>query len=483
MTQQVILVDDDPVQRRLLESHVSRMGYRTITCDNGQAALDALRIALPDRRPAAMVLDLAMPGIGGMEVMEEMRRAGLDVPVVVQTATGGIETAVAAMRAGAFDFVVKPAAPERLRQIIERAVRSRRSPAAAVTSAKRLATIDFAEAGAAMRPILSRAGRAAASTAPLLIEGETGVGKEWLAEAVRLAGPRAAAPFVTINCGALPASLAESILFGHAKGAFTDASERRIGRFAAADGGTLFLDEIGELPLDIQAKLLRVLQNGEIDPIGGSPARVDVRVVSATNRMLETEVAAGRFREDLLYRLNVLSVRIPPLRERRDEIVPLALRFLDELGRTERPGRVSTIASDALRALEAFDWPGNIRQLQNAVHRAVVMAEGDKLGIEDFPQVGPSPVERSALPPIAAPEPICQSTEVRTASEPAVPALEAFDAAGQIRRADAVEADLIRLAVLRYGGHLSEVARRLGIGRSTLYRKMREYGFQPAEAE
>ncbi|GGD95195.1 sigma-54-dependent Fis family transcriptional regulator [Aureimonas endophytica] len=474
MTQQLLLVDDDPVQRRLLEAQVARMGYRSISCEGGRAALDALRMAAPGRLPAAMVLDLSMPDMDGVAVMAEMRRAGLDVPVVVQTAKGSVDTAVEAMRAGAFDFVVKPVSPERLRATLEDAVRlsqARRRRARAERDASPAARLEAASE--AMAPVIFQAKRAAASQIPILLEGETGVGKEWLAAAILAAGPRAAKPFVAVNCGALPAALAESILFGHAKGAFTDASERRPGKFLEADGGTLFLDEIGELPLDIQAKLLRVVQDGRIDPVGGQGGtQTDVRILSATNRDLEKDVAAGRFREDLYFRLNVLAIRVPPLRERREEIIPLARGFLAEFSASDRPGETLAFAADALHLLQNFDWPGNIRQLENAIHRAVVLAEGPELGAADFPQIV---AQMPALPMPEAPRPI--DTPLPDASE-AAPPVRLLGEDGEIRSLEAIEADLIRFAILRYGGRLSEVARRLGIGRSTLYRKLQQYGLE-----
>lgn len=478
MTQQILLVDDDPVQRRLLEAHVARMGYRALAYGDGKAALEALSLAGPGRLPAAMVLDLAMPGLSGVEVMAEMRRVGFDVPIVVQTAKGSIDTAVEAMRAGAFDFVVKPASPEKLQATIERAVRlslaHRRRLRSAPPAAGRMR---LEASSAAMRAVIAQAERAAPSTIPILIEGETGAGKEWLANAIRAAGSRAARPFVAVNCGALPVALAESILFGHAKGAFTDASQRRAGKFVEADGGTLFLDEIGELSLDIQAKLLRVLQNGEVDPVGGGgPVPTDVRILSATNKDLEREVAAGRFREDLYFRLNVLSIRVPPLRERREEIVPLALRFLAEIAAAERADGGLSFASEALALLERFDWPGNVRQLENAVHRAVVLAEGDELTVCDFPQIALRRRMEPAQDAIEQPGPAALPRAAGPGEAgPLAPILDIFDGNGDVRELEAVEADLVRMAILRYGGRMSEVARRLGISRSTLYRKLRQY--------
>ena len=487
MTRHVLVIDDDPVQRRLIEANVTRMGHIPVLRDSGAGGLEALRQDA-DRRIAAVVLDLVMPVTGGLEVLAEMRRLGHLVPVVVQTARSGIDTVVEAMRAGAFDFVVKPASPDKLQQVIARAIRmhdsqSRKTRPAVPVAAEGLA----ARTGAAMQPVLALAERAAASTIPLLIEGETGVGKEWLAEAIRAAGPRAKAPLVVVNCGALPSQLVESILFGHEKGAFTDATERHAGKFLDADGGTLFLDEIGELPIDVQVKLLRVLQSGEIDPVGGRrTVRTDVRIIAATNRNLSDDAAAGRFREDLYYRLNVLPIRVPPLRQRRDEIDHLAGQFLLRFAAAEPASPARGFTAAALSLLRRYDWPGNIRQLENAIHRAVVLADRPILGIEDFPQIAAfvpgeriifaGEAEAQAHPVPAVPEAI----EWLPANTSRM--LPAFDADGELRTADAVEADLLRLAVEHYDGRMSEIARRLGIGRSTLYRKMRVYGIAVAEA-
>ena len=505
MTDIVLIVDDDPIQRRLLDAHVARMGLRPLHCDGGRAALDALG-GRQGGQIAAVVLDLMMPDKSGMEVMAEMRRSRYDVPIVVQTAKGSIDTVVEAMRAGAFDFVVKPVAPERLRDTLANAVRMH----AAARPKRGNSRISVEGASPVMRPVLQIAAKAALSNIPILVEGETGAGKEWLARAIRSAGERASKPFVAVNCGALPADLVESILFGHAKGAFTDASTEHRGKFVEADGGTLFLDEIGELAPPAQVKLLRVLQEGEIDPVGAkAPLRVDVRIISATNRSLAEAVAAGRFREDLYYRLNAVEIRMPALRERRAEIRGLAAQILARLRDVETRSPVSGIDDEALALLEAYDWPGNIRQLENTLHRAVVLSENETLGLGDFAHVEAlmavgalhsEPSDRGserALVRTLAPAP---NGHMMSASGPVAarhdermvglrpgqageqngdpvgePEFPLRDSEGEVRRMVDVEADLIRLAVLQYDGRMSEIARRLGIGRSTLYRKMREY--------
>ncbi|NDW05883.1 sigma-54-dependent transcriptional regulator [Jiella pacifica] len=496
MTEIVLIVDDDPIQRRLLDAHVARMGLRPLHCDGGRAALDALG-GRNGGQIAAVVLDLMMPDKSGMEVMAEMRRNRFDVPIVVQTAKGSIDTVVEAMRAGAFDFVVKPVSPERFRETLANAVKMH----TAARPKRGPSTLSPEGASEVMRPVLLTAAKAARSTIPMLLEGETGVGKEWLARAIRGSSDRSSKPFVAVNCGALPADLVESILFGHAKGAFTDATAEHRGKFAEADGGTLFLDEISELAPLAQVKLLRVLQEGEIDPIGAkTSARVDVRVISATNRSLAEAVEAGRFREDLYYRLNAVEITMPPLRERRSEIEGLVERFLARLATIEKRAGAMAIDAEALALLEAYDWPGNIRQLENSLHRAVVLSERDVLGVADFRQIEALMAAGSAGSPAAAkangadvgrsfhrPAPQrATSFDAVAASRddippqlrrelPFSPEFPLRDGEGQVRRLVDVEADLIRLAVAQYDGRMSEIARRLGIGRSTLYRKMREY--------
>lgn len=486
MSADILVVDDDPVQLRLVEAQLTRMGHRARTADGGARALDILR-STAGRDIAAVVLDLGMPGIGGLDVLAALRRDGRDLPVVVQTARGGVETVVEAMRAGAFDFVVKPVSPEKLRATIGHALKlfAARRPKRGRTEPSMTGALDGTPSPA-MASAITVARRAAGSAIPVLIEGETGVGKEWLASAIQASGPRAKAPFVTVNCGALPAQLVESILFGHEKGAFTDATERRTGRFLEAAGGTLFLDEIGELPPEAQVKLLRVLQTGEVDAVGSrAPVHADVRILSATNRDLAADVRAGRFREDLYYRLNVLSIRIPPLRERRREIDSLASTLLQRFATLEGVAPVPRLSADARRLLLAYDWPGNIRQLENVLHRAIVVAEGPVLRAGDFPQIAPFVTGEDASGGTEGDEPDAfgPSIEVEIyegadAPEPDPDALSAFDAAGNLRTLEAVEADVIRLAMRRYDGRMSEIARRLGIGRSTLYRKVRDYGIE-----
>ena len=328
---QILIVDDDPVQRRLLEGMATRFGYEVMTADGGDAAIAAL--TAPTAQIDCVVLDLVMPDLDGYGVLARMREMALSVPVIVQTAHGGIDTVVSAMRAGAVDFVVKPVGAERLQVSLRNAL----STSALETEFQRLkrsrsGTLTFKDIvtrNARMQAVLRTAEKATTSLIPVLIAGESGVGKELIARAIHGSGERRSKPFVAVNCGALPENLVESVLFGHEKGAFTGATEKHSGKFLEASGGTLFLDEIGELPLAAQVKLLRAIQEGQVDPVGArKPVKVDVRIVSATNRDLIADVKSGRFREDLFYRLHVFPITVPPLRERPEDIPDLVRHFL-----------------------------------------------------------------------------------------------------------------------------------------------------------
>jgi DNA-binding NtrC family response regulator len=331
--------------------------------------------------------------------------------------------------------------------------------------------------------------RAAASGIPVLIEGESGVGKELIARAIQGESERRSRPFVVVNCGAIPENLVESILFGHERGSFTGAVEKRIGKFQEADGGTLFLDEIGELPLDAQVKLLRALQDGEIDPVGArKPIRVNFRLISATNRDMIQLVRTGKFREDLYYRLNVFPISVPPMRHRLEDVPELARHFLARFA-AEEGRRVNAISTQALDLLARYAWPGNVRQLENAMFRAVVLSDGYELTVNEFPQIATQVAGFNAAvattPARAAAHPVLPPA-VMLGAERTVPqtiaggngalGIQAITDQGEIRSLEAMEADMIRLALGRYRGHMTEVAKRLGIGRSTLYRKMREFG-------
>src|ERR1700761_4950589 len=398
MAARVLIADDDAVQRRLVENMVQKCGYEALIAEGGDAAVAMLTAAEgPDID--AVVLDLVMPGLDGMGVLAKIREAGLNIPVIVQTAHGGIDNVVSAMRAGAVDFVVKPVGFERLQVSLRNALNASamKGELQRIRHSRegKLTFSDIVTRSESMSGVLRTAQKAASSTIPVLIEGESGVGKELFARAIHGSGERKAKPFVAVNCGAIPDNLVESILFGHEKGAFTGATERHAGKFVEASGGTLFLDEVSELPLAAQVKLLRALQEGMVEAVGGrKPVKVDVRIVSATNRKLLDLVKNGQFREDLFYRLHVLPLTIPPLRHRREDIPHLLRHFLARFCAEEnRP--ITGISGEAMARLSQLDWPGNIRQLENAVYRAVVMSEGDQLGLADFPQV---PAHSPAVP-------------------------------------------------------------------------------------
>jgi len=486
MAQTILIVDDDPVQRRLLEAAISRSGMTVITAPGGGPALDLVN-GPRGEQIALILLDLIMPDIDGLEVLAKVRVGHPDLPVIVLTAKGGIDSAVEAMRAGANDFLVKPASPERIAVSIRNQLKigtlSGEVSRLKKKTDNRLVFDDLIGTSEQMKQVFRLGQRAAQSTIPILIEGESGVGKELIARAIQGSSDRAGKPFVAVNCGAIPENLIESILFGHEKGAFTGASERHLGKFQEADGGTLFLDEIGELRLDMQVKLLRALQEGEVDSVGGKrPVKVDARIISATNRDLTELTREGHFREDLFYRLNVFPIFIPPLRDRRDDIPALARHFITRFA-IEEHKPVAGLTSEAADLLDRYSWPGNVRQLENTIFRAVVLCDGSLLDSCDFPQIAAAMgVEAKPRRPGAVAD--VQAMEA-AAFAPALPispySLSLTDGGGHMRKMDELESEIVRLAISRYDGHMSEVARRLGIGRSTLYRKLKEFGLEEAD--
>jgi DNA-binding NtrC family response regulator len=334
-----------------------------------------------------------------------------------------------------------------------------------------------------MKQVFRLGVRAAQSEIPVLIEGESGAGKELIARAIQGTSARAGKPFVTVNCGAIPENLIESILFGHEKGSFTGANDKHLGKFQEADGGTLFLDEIGELRLDMQVKLLRALQENEVDPVGSKrPVKVDVRIIAATNRDLGTMARDGSFREDLYYRLNVFPVLVPSLRDRTGDIAPLARHFIERFAAEENKV-VSGLTPQASQLLETFNWPGNVRQLENTIFRAVVLCDGATLDVCDFPQIAAAMGVESVQRQNVAGSPAHGDYGAPAPPAASAYALNATDASGHIRKFEEMESEIIRMAIARYDGHMSEVARRLGIGRSTLYRKLKEFGLEGNVAE
>ena len=494
MSQTVLIVDDDPVQRRILEEIIKKSGYATLSAESGQKAVDILT-GERGSQISLMILDLVMPDLDGMGVLERIKPEFSNLPIIVQTAHGGIDTVVSAMRAGADDFVVKPVSPERLQVSIKNALKANALIGEITRIKNKTGGVftfeDMIARSASMNNVIRLGERAAKSNIPILIEGQSGVGKEVVARAIQGCSDRKGKPFVSVNCGALPENLVESILFGHEKGSFTGASQKHMGKFQEASGGTLFLDEVGELAPHVQVKLLRALQEGEIDPVGAKkPVKVDIRLISATNRNMIDMVTQGEFREDLYYRLNVFPIFVPPLTERKEDIAPLVNHFITRFS-IEEGRKISAISEQALELLCTYQWPGNVRQLENTIFRAIVLCDSDCLNISEFPQIAalvdgfdvevpaaPQPVEEKQPegPAIIGGDlPAILPTHTANGSSLGIPAtLED----GHIRRLDEIEADMIRLALERYRGHMSQVARKLGIGRSTLYRKVRDMGLE-----
>ncbi|MFZ5720562.1 MAG: sigma-54-dependent transcriptional regulator [Pseudomonadota bacterium] len=473
MAKTVLVVDDDPTQRRLIQAVLERDGFAVAHAQGGDEAIQRLSSGAS---VDVVLLDLVMPDMSGQDTLVEMRARGFNQPVIVLTATGGIDTVVQAMQAGACDFFVKPAAPERIIVSIRNAL-SMGSLKSEVDRLKKHASgrttfDDLIGTSPAMLMVKRLGERAAKSSIPILITGESGVGKEVIARAVHGSSDRAGKPFVAVNCGAIPENLVESILFGHEKGSFTGATDKHLGKFQEANGGTLFLDEVGELPLDMQVKLLRALQESEIDPVGSKRSiKVDVRIVSATNRDLSQAVAEGRFREDLFYRLNVFPVEAPSLRDRKEDVPALVDHFIRRFN-VEEGKSVVGASAETLACLTAFDWPGNVRQLENAVYRAIVLADAPYLQPHDFPAISGI----AAPPPEAVTDSAPAPAPAATEGSPVDAPVRILDGRGHLRTLEEIERDLIQLAIEVYAGHMSEVARRLGIGRSTLYRKVREQG-------
>ncbi len=491
MVKTILIVDDDPTQRRLMRAVCEKAGYPVLQAANGESALSLLQ-SQQGAEVALMMLDLRMPGLGGMETLKRAKSFREELPVIVLTAQGGIDTVVEAMQSGAADFFVKPASPERVIVSIQNALNIT-TLQGEVSRLKRkrdgaMGFKDLIGESQALRHVMKLGERAAASNIPILITGESGTGKEMVARAIQGSSDRAGRPFITVNCGAIPENLVESILFGHEKGSFTGASAKHIGKFQEADTGTIFLDEVGELPADMQVKLLRVLQEGEVDPIGSKrPVKVDVRVISATNRDLSEEVKAGRFREDLFYRLNVFPVEIPALRDRREDIPALIDHFIHRYNAEERRD-VRGVRHEVLDVLTAHNWPGNVRQLENTIFRAVVLADNPYLSAEDFPLLADefAAAGIEAGPPLLGDDD-ADDAEKEGATVTAKPsasggsgkeAVAIFDREGHLRSLQDIEKDLIELAIETYEGKMSEVARRLGMGRSTLYRKLREHDLE-----
>ena len=468
----LLVIDSEPAQAGLISALAQRAGWRVLRAPDLPSAAALVRRA--GQRLDVALIDLWSSDAEAIRSVAQVRQHFPNLPIVVVTALDSVELAVRSVRAGARDVVIKPVASDRLLAALDNAIGGEgRAGELRPLAEKWAEALDFAEmVGTAhgFRKAIDVAMRAAATPATILIEGESGVGKEVLAQAIHRASPRHASPLITVNCAAIPSNLVESELFGHERGAFTGAFERRAGMFANADGGTIFLDEIGDLPTDAQAKLLRVLQSGEIRPLGSSsPRQVSVRVIAATNRRLSEDVARGRFREDLFYRLAVVPVTLPPLRQRAGDILPLAEHLLERIAR--QLGLAGLVIEDQAAALlEAYDWPGNVRQLHNVLFRAAIFCRNGRLTADDFSHIAQTRTHAPA-----------NDDNPRPTVEPgadAHAALNLFGPDGHVRPMEEIEADLIRLAIGHYHGRMTEVARRLRIGRSTLYRKLGDLGIE-----
>ncbi|MCM2264068.1 MAG: sigma-54 dependent transcriptional regulator [Desulfuromonadales bacterium] len=376
----ILVIDDDASLRRVTEYNLEQAGYRVLTANDGREGVRVFR----EERPALVVTDLQMPGLSGLEVLEQVKTFLPETLVIVITAYGTIEQAVEAMKKGAHDFLTKPVSRDALLLVVDKACKllglqeeNRRLREQLGQQAEFSHLIGNSDA---MRQVLEIVRRAAPSEATVLLTGESGTGKELVARAIHQASERSNRPFVAVNCAAIPADLLESELFGHVRGAFTGAVSDRAGKFEQADGGTLFLDEVGELPAILQPKLLRALQEQEIEPVGGKQKRIDVRVVAATNRNIEAALSTGEFREDLYYRLAVITVELPPLRARRDDIPLLVRHFLAKHAAAELQ-----VSDAAMAVLSSYAWPGNVRELGNAIQRMIVLRRGARLEVEDLP--------------------------------------------------------------------------------------------------
>jgi two-component system response regulator HydG len=460
----ILIIDDNETIREGLTHVVKKMGHAPVAAASGKEGLAKFREARPD----FVITDLKMEGLDGVEVLRSVRELDPDCPAMIVTAFGTVETAVEAMKLGAFDFLIKPFAPEVVRLKVERALElraARRGKArleaenAYLRGEEESRFGELVGATEAMRKVFTVVERVAPTDTSVAIYGESGTGKELIARAIHSRSKRAHGPFIKVNCGALAETLLESELFGHEKGAFTGAVKRKLGRFELADGGTLFLDEIGDITPSMQTKLLRVLQEREFERVGGEASvKVDVRVLSATNRDLSREVSEGRFREDLFYRLQVVPIHIPPLRDRKEDLPLLVAHFVESLAPRTNP-RVTGIDDAALARLYAYRWPGNVRELGNVIEQALVFADGERIGVDALPDALRIGTQSAVKPP---------------ATDLAVPTPSGNLALPDLL--DDLEKQLILKAFQQAKGVKTETARLLGIKTSALYYKLEKYG-------
>ncbi|MCW5830616.1 MAG: sigma-54-dependent Fis family transcriptional regulator [Deltaproteobacteria bacterium] len=465
----ILVVEDDPAQRRLLERQIVEQGYYLVSA--GSIAEAAAHLA--DKRFDVALVDVRLPDGSGLDLISRIRSLDGETQVIVMTAHGTMSMAIEALRLGAYDFLPKPYSIEKLRITVKNAVEHRRMSSELHTLRDtvrdRFETKSLIASSPAMGEVMRLVQRVAASSVNVFIHGESGTGKEVIARAIHFGGDRASGPFVAVNCGAIPENLLESELFGHEKGAFTGAVARHTGRFQEANGGTLFLDEIGEMPLSMQVKILRAIQEKEVHPVGASkPVKVEVRIISATHKNLEAECKAGRFREDLYYRLAMFPIALPPLRERLVDLPDLVQLILRKHSRANPYSAREGISPIVMEALRSYPWPGNIRELENVLARACIMANSPVIELGDLPAHFHGLVEGGMATVSAARGPAENTTQSGSRE------IFAFN---KIYSYDTYEEEIFKNALRLARGNITRAARELGIGRVTMYRKMRRYGF------
>ncbi|MFC3034342.1 nitrogen regulation protein NR(I) [Pseudoalteromonas fenneropenaei] len=460
----VWLVDDDASIRFVLDKALTRAGFTTESFANGQDVLTALTYS----QPSVLVSDVRMPGLDGMALLEQIHAQYPNLPVIIITAHSDLDSAVNAFQKGAFEYLAKPFDLEEAVNLVERAHRASSESKKTRRKEEPQSQSEIIGEAPAMQEVFRAIGKLSVSSMSVLINGESGTGKELVASALHNHSPRRSNAFIALNMAAIPKDLVESELFGHEKGAFTGADSMRRGRFEQADGGTLFLDEIGDMPLDVQTRLLRVLADGEFYRVGGhNSVKVNVRIIAATHQNLEERVKKGQFREDLFHRLNVVRLRLPPLRERPEDIAKLANHFLARSAK-ELQVESKILSKEAIKALQAYHWPGNVRQLENTCRWLTVMAPGELVSPADLPQE------------LSTPEPLAElsgdwldgfqnwlSSELRQGKDHIWPAIQ-----------DELETRLIKTALQACGGHKQEAALKIGWGRNTLTRKLKERNIQ-----
>lgn len=454
MSKRVLVIDDEPSVRRLIEHHLKEENYKILSAENGEKGLRLIE----ENSPHLVLLDVRLPGIGGIEILKKIKEAHPKLPVIMITAYGTVKMAVETMRKGAYDFLVKPIKPDELKITVRNAITTQTLQKEVEFLKSQLEErYEFSNIigkSPAMQQVFKLIEKVTDSDIPVLIEGQSGIGKELVAKAIHFNGPRKEAPFMDINCAAIPETLLESELFGHEKGAFTNAVKRKEGKFELADRGTMFLDEIGEMNFSLQAKILRVLQEKTFERIGGKEKiRVNCRIISATNKDLKDEIKKKKFREDLYYRIAVFPIRLSPLKERREDILLLVPHFLKKYANKRKPKKISP---EAMKALTSYDWPGNVRELENVIYRTTVLTEGDTIELSHLP------LELQNL----AQTKISSGKNAISLEDPSSHEIIPFEE---------IEKEVLRHALKVSDGNISKATRGLGIGRATFYRKLKKY--------